>query len=211
MVFNDREEAAFKLLEKLHKYIGEGAVVLGIPRGAMPMAKIIAEGLGSPLGAVLVHKIPHPYNAEFAIGSIGLSGAIHLSPSIDQSSIPESYIQMAAREQIKILKERQQKYGLNEINLNGRTVIIVDDGIATGETTIAAIAEVRAQGAEKVVVAAAVSATEAARNIKRLVDEFVVLDTPRGFFAVAQFFFYFPQVTDEQVIEMLHGGREVSI
>jgi putative phosphoribosyl transferase len=211
MVFKDRESAAFQLLKKLEKYRGKNPIVAGIPRGAMPMAKIIADGLGAELGAVLVHKIPHPENEEFAIGCVGISGNIHRLPYVDDFEIPESYIQDAAKKQLETLKQRQQKYGLSNLKMKDRVVIIVDDGIATGATTIGAIAEVRALGANKIVLAAGVSAASAAREIKPLVDEFIVLDSPSGFFGVGQFFLSFPQVTDEEVVEMLHGESRAQV
>jgi len=104
-----------------------------------------------------------------------------------------------------VLRQRQSKYGLGEIKMKDRIVIIVDDGIATGSTTIAAISEVRAQGASKIVLAAGVSSQEAATQIKPLVDEFIVLKTPSDLYAVAQFFESFPQVTDDEVVEIFHG------
>lgn len=211
MAFRDREEAAFQLLKKLTHYKDKNVIVAGIPRGAMPMAKIIADGLGAELGAVLVHKIPHPDNEEFAIGSVGLSGNIHRLPYVEHAGISEAYIQTAARKQLETLKERRRKYGLGELNMKDRVVIIVDDGIATGATTIGAISEVRSVGAAKIVLAAAVSARDAAAQIKPLVDEFIVMDIPPGFFAVAQFFDHFPQVTDEEVIEMLHGENRAQL
>lgn len=211
MLFKDREDAAFQLLKKLEKYKGKNVIVAGIPRGAMPMAKIIADGLGAELGAVLVHKIPHPESSEFAIGCVGISGNIHRSDHVASDLIPESYIQAAAMKQLATLKERQRKYGLGKLDMKNRIVIIVDDGIATGETTIGAISEVKSQGAQKIILASAVSASTAARKIKTLVDEFIVLDIPEGFFAVGQFFLNFPQVTDEDVVGMLHGGQQAQI
>lgn len=208
MVFKDRESAAFQLLEKLNKYRGKNPIVAGIPRGAMPMAKIIADGLGAEVGAVLVHKIPHPDSQEFAIGCVGISGNIHRLPYVKQYQIAESYIQSIAKKQLETLKQRQSMYGLGELKMKDRIVIIVDDGIATGATTICAIAEVRSLGASKIILAAAVSASEAAAQIKPLVDEFIVLDIPRGFFAVGQFFLFFPQITDDEVVEILHGDGE---
>ncbi|MDD4975014.1 MAG: phosphoribosyltransferase family protein [Bacteriovorax sp.] len=211
MYFKDREAAAYQLLEKLEKYRGKNPIVAGIPRGAMPMAKIIADGLGAELDAVLVHKIPHPENEEFAIGCVGISGNIHRLPYVEEFQISESYIQSAAKTQLETLKERQKKYGLGEPKMKDRIVIIVDDGIATGATTIGAISEVRSLGASKIILAAAVSATSAAREIKPLVDEFIVLDIPSGFFGVGQFFLSFPQVSDEEVIAMLHGENSAQV
>lgn len=206
MNFRDRETAARLLLEKLKSYQGTNPIVAGIPRGAMPMAKIIADGLQGELTAVLVHKIPHPTNVEFAIGCVGISGHIHRSSYVDEYAVPESYIQAKAKEQLADLKSRQKNYGLVIPNMADRIVIIVDDGIATGATTKCAIHEVRSQQPAFVVLAAAVSARDSALELKSLVDDFIVLDTPRNFFSVGQFFEYFPQVSDAEVLEVLHGN-----
>lgn len=205
MIFRDRESAAYQLVPKLQKYKNENPLIVGIPRGAMPMAKIIADSLGSELSAVLVHKIPHPFNVEFAIGSIGISGKIHLQPYAKYNDIPDDYIKGAAEIQLRNLREREKNYGLEKLNMKDRTVILVDDGIATGATVIGAISEVRELGAKKVVLAAAVSSSDAGYEIERLVDDFVVLDIPEGFFSVGQFFSNFPQVSDHEVISILRG------
>lgn len=205
MIFKDRESAANQLIPKLQKFKNDNPLIVGIPRGAMPMAKIIADSLGADLSAVLVHKIPHPFNVEFAIGSIGISGKIHLQPYAKNNDIPEDYIRGATKIQFRTLKERQKRYGLENLTMKDRTVILVDDGIATGATVIGAISEVRALGAKKVILAAAVSSSDAASEIKHLVDDFIVLDIPPGFYSVGQFFSYFPQVSDQEVISILHG------
>jgi len=203
--FKNRESAAYELLPSLEKFRDKNPMILGIPRGAIPMAKIIADGLGAELSVVLIHKIPHPIDEEFAIGSVGISGKIQLQSYAHQFHIPESYIQSAAEEQIKILRKRLHKYGLPPLNLKGRTVIIVDDGIATGATVIAAIEEVRALGAGFIVVATPVSSIGAAEQIENLVDEFISISIPEGFYAVGQFYSYFPQVSDEEVVGLLQA------
>ncbi|MFA6239115.1 MAG: phosphoribosyltransferase family protein [Bacteriovorax sp.] len=210
MRFKNRESAAYLLLEKLEKYRGLNPVVAGIPRGAMPMAKIIAEGLCAELSVVLVHKIPHPDNEEFAIGSVGISGKI-FSSSLEEFGVSEPYIQSAAKKQLEVLKKRQKMYGLAEFNLKNRVVIIVDDGIATGATTIGAIYEVRAQGASQIILATAVASPFAATKIRPMVDEFIALDIPRDLHAVGQFFDDFPQVSDDTVVELLHGESRVQL
>lgn len=205
MMFKDREHAAVLLLDKLQKYKGQNVVVAGIPRGAMPMAKIIADGLQGQLGAVLVHKIPSPESEEFAIASVGISGHIHRSSYVHQHGIPEHYIQTAALEQLETLQERARRYGLGKQQFQNKVVIIVDDGIATGETTLAAIHEVRSQNPQKIVLAAGVSSSEAAEQIERLVDEFIVLSVRSDLYSISQFYESFPQVTDDVVIWLLHG------
>lgn len=203
MLFRDRLEAAELLLKKLDKYRGKNPLVLGIPRGAIPMAKIIAEGLNGELSAILVHKIPAPYNEEFAIAAIGLSGHIQRSDSIEALHLSESYVQKAAEVQLANLKKRQQKYGLPNPDYKNRIVIIVDDGIATGATTLSAIEEVRSQKPDKIIVAAPVSSRDSAEKIRAQVDEVVILAEPENFYAVGQFFDDFSQVSDEEVIALL--------
>lgn len=211
MMFKNREAAAYLLLEKLEKFRGLNPVVAGIPRGAMPMAKIISEGLCAELSVVLVHKIPHPDNEEFAIGSVGISGKIFRAPSVEQYGVSESYMESAARKQLDVLKKRQQKYGLTNINLKDRIVIIVDDGIATGATTIGAIYEMKAQGAGQIILATAVASPFAAAKIRPLVDEFIALDIPRDLRAVGQYFADFPQVSDGAVVEILRGEQRAQL
>lgn len=205
MTFRDRESSAWLLLDKLKHYKDQNVLVAGIPRGAMPMAKILAEGLNAELTAVLVHKIPSPQNKEFAIGSVGLSGYIWRDNYVEEYGIPESYIHEAAAKQMGVLKERRNRYGLKETDMKDRIVILVDDGIATGATTLSAVHEVRAHGPAKIVLAAAVSSVSAAHKLEHLVDELVLLDTPAAFFSVGQFFYDFPQVSDDEVIEILNS------
>lgn len=204
MSFENRETAAYQLLNKLMPYKGKNPLVAGIPRGAMPMAKIIAEGLQGELSTVLVHKIPAPDNQEFAIGCVGLSGKIQ-SLSHAQIYSTETYLEAAAQKQLKVLKERQKLYGLHELNYKNRVVIIVDDGIATGATTICAVGEVRSQSPEKIILATPVSSIDAAEKIKSLVEELVVLDLPEMMFSIGEFYESFPQVSDHEVIAMLKG------
>lgn len=206
MNFKDRESAAYLLLEKLKLYKDEHPIVAGIPRGAMPMAKIIADGLGGELTVLLVHKIPSAENREFAIGCVGLSGHIHRNSYVYEAGISDAYIESTAKSLVQSLQERQKAYGVKIPSMTGRTVIIVDDGIATGATTKCAIHEARSQNPEKIVLAAAVSAVDSAYEIKSLVDDFVVLATPRNFFSVGQFFSSFPQVSDQEVLDILHGS-----
>lgn len=208
-MFENRESAAFLLLSKLKQYKGKNAIVAGIPRGAMPMAKILADELKGELSTVLVHKIPSPYSQELAIGSIGLSGHIHLLPYVERESITGSYIAAKAKEQLNKLKERKESYGLKKPNYKDRIVIIVDDGIATGATTLSAVHEVRSYSPLKIVLATAVSSPDAAEQLRPLVDEFVTLYLPENMYSIGQFYSNFPQVTDEQVVEMLHGREDL--
>lgn len=209
-MLKDREEAAQLLLKRLMQYKGKNPLVLGIPRGAMPMAKIVSEGLNGELNAVLIHKIPAPYEKELAIGSVGLSGKVFLLPRLEGYGISDSYIESEVKQQLEVLKKRKAKFKLPDLNCKDRIVIIVDDGIATGATAIGAIQEVHAQRPKKLIFAAGVVASSTAAKIKGMVDEFVVLEQPEGFFAVSQFFLDFSEVTDDDVVELLKHGRPKS-
>ena len=202
MIFKDREQAAQLLLTKLAKYNQQHVVVAGIPRGAMPMASIIAHGLGGELTAVLVHKIPHPLNEELAIGSVGISGHVHWLPYLERYSLPESYIQTAAQEQLQLLKKRQLKYSLGAPPFKNRIVIIVDDGVATGATTLGAVSEVKTYSPQKLVLATPVASHEAAAFLTPIVDELITLDIPRNMASIGQFYRHFPQVSEEEVLQL---------
>lgn len=204
-MLKDREDAARLLLKQLMKYKDKNPLVLGIPRGAMPMAKIIAEGLHGELNAILVHKIPAPYQKELAIGSVGMSGKIFKLPMVESFEISDLYIEHEAARQMEVLKKRKERFHLADLKCQGRTVIIVDDGIATGATAIGAIHEVRAQKPQKIVLAAGVVARSSAAAMRDLVDEFIVLEEPDGFFAVSQFFQDFSEVTDDDVVRLLRN------
>lgn len=205
MRFKDRREAANLLVSELKPYEGTNPLVVGIPRGAMPMAKIIADGLLGELSAILVHKIPSRESEEFAIGSIGLSGHIQIMPYALNSSAEQDYIKVAAEKQLKNLKQRQTKYRLKDPDYKNRIVIIVDDGIATGATVLAAISEVKHHHPKKLIVAAAVASQDSAEKIRGEVDELVILSEPAYFYAVGQFFDNFEQVSDEEVIDILQN------
>lgn len=207
-LFADREDAARQLSALLRKYSEDHPLILGIPRGAMPMAEILVQELQGELGAVLVHKIPSPTNEEFAIGSVGLSGKTHANLDLARFGISEAYFQEEAARQLQRLKARQERFQLKAPDCQGKVVIIVDDGIATGATAIAAIHEVRAMKPKRLILAAGVIAREAARILRALVDELVVLDEPEMFFAVGQFFEDFSEVTDDDVEKIFLRYRD---
>ncbi|MCJ8165548.1 phosphoribosyltransferase [Pontibacter sp. E15-1] len=197
----NREEAAQLLAMRLAKYKGEKGVVLAIPRGGVPIGAHIASALGMPLEVTLTKKIGHPLNPEFAIGAVSLE-----SVAVDErAEVPAAYI---AAEVERVRKSLQQKYKTfmgdrKPISLKGRVVIIVDDGIATGKTLEATVQLVRKGNPRKVVVAVPVAPPTAAAHFSALVDDFVCLLVPPFFQAVGQFYEEFPQVSDEEVIQLL--------
>jgi predicted phosphoribosyltransferase len=209
MRFRNREHAAQLLAESLSAdYKNKNPLILGIPRGALPMARIIAEALGGELDVVLVHKLGHPDQPEFAIGAIDESGNTYLAEWATE--LPSEILEEEKQRQLAVLRRRRAQYTPSRppIDPSGRITIVVDDGIATGSTMIAALRAVRAQKPQKLICAVAVASPEAARSIAREADAIVCLMAPAEFFAVGQFFEDFAQVTDEEVATTLRQSRK---
>ena len=209
MIFRNREHAATLLAEKLAKYKIQKPLVLGIPRGALPMAKIIADALEVDLDVVLVHKLRAPGQPELAIGAVDEEGRVYLADSAPEWGISSEYINREKAEQLKTLRRRRAQYTpfRSPMNPSGRTVIVVDNGIATGATMIAALRSVREQNPTKLIAAVAVLPVTTLKNIRKYADEVVYLDTPEDFFAVGQYFEDFSQVTDEDVVAILESVK----
>jgi predicted phosphoribosyltransferase len=205
MRFRNREHAAHLLAEKLAGYRGQRPLVLGIPRGAVPMAKIIADALEGDLDVVLAHKLGAPGNPELAIGSVDESGHLYLSDLVDELGVSQAYIKKEQQAQLETLHKRRAQYTpvRPPLDPSGRIVIVVDNGIATGASMIAALRAVRAKNPKKLIATVAVAPPETVARIQTEADEVVCLSTPTNFYAVGQFFDDFSQVTDEQAISIL--------
>jgi len=208
MTFRDRDEAAHLLAERLTDYRGRHPLILAIPRGAVPMGAILADALDGELDVVLVHKLGAPGNPEFAIGSVDEAGHVELTDYAHGMRLDPGYVDRETRSQKEVLKDRRKRYTpvRPPIDPAGRVVIVVDDGIATGATLMAALKAVRAKKPARLVAAVGVAPPETLTRMQKEADEVVCLRTPRDFFAVGQFFASFPQVSDEEVIRMLKGG-----
>jgi predicted phosphoribosyltransferase len=209
MIFTNRNVAAELLLKRLSGFRNKNVIVAGIPRGAMPMAKVIADGLHGELTALLVHKISSPENEEFAIGCVGLSGHIHFLSHGGKYGLTKSSLDELASDELRVLKKRQERYGLGEMNFQGKTVIIVDDGIATGATIQCAIHEVRSQLPKKIIVATPVASSDAFLEIESLVDELIVLYVPTVMFSIGEFYEHFPQISDYEIMNILHPSKNI--
>ncbi|HEY5544093.1 MAG TPA: phosphoribosyltransferase family protein [Candidatus Binatia bacterium] len=208
MRFRDREHAAQLLVERLSApYKDQNPLVLGVPRGAVPMARVIADALGGDLDVVLVHKLSHPEQPELAIGAIDENGNAFVSEWA--ADLDPAYLEAEKQRQLEILRQRRAKYTplRAPIDPHARIVIVVDDGIATGSTLTAALRAVRARDPKKLVSAVAVASRKAARAMLRECDEMVCLNVPAEFYAVGQFFEDFSQVTDDDVIGILQNPK----
>lgn len=196
MIFQDRHSAAQLLLPLLEVHRRHPGLVVAIPRGGVPMAAEIASHLGWPMHVLSVKKLSHPDRPEYAIGAVGLH--THFV-SEGHGDVTKDYIEREVRRLQQILARREQSYHQPPLDVRGKTVIIVDDGIATGLTLRFTIQQLRAQKPRSIVVAVPVAASAAVHDLHSLVDEFVVLHVPPSFGAVGEWYTNFPEVTDDEV------------
>jgi predicted phosphoribosyltransferase len=203
MRFTNRDEAARLLAEQLLRFKAQQPLILGVPRGGVPMARVIAERLGCPFDVVLVRKLRTPEEPELAMGAVDEAGHVytygHRAAVSPQLHAEEVAVQVAE------IRRRRQLYSANQpaIQATGHTAIIVDDGIATGASMVAAIRAVRAQRPLRIVVAVPVAPRDSLDLAKSYADEVVCLYTPKVFFAVGDFYDDFSAVADSDVVEVL--------
>ncbi|MEW6722352.1 MAG: phosphoribosyltransferase family protein [Candidatus Micrarchaeota archaeon] len=205
MLFSDRFDAGRRLAAALAPYKGrKDAIILAIPRGALQIGKVLHERLGLPLDIIVTKKIPHPMSDEFAIGAVGPGGEYFVNPDAAPDILPE-YIESQRRRLEAAVGEKYSRYrgGRPRPELKGKTIILVDDGIATGSTIIAAIHVLRKQAPAKIVVAVPVAPPDGLRRVAEQADEVVCLATPTDFMAIGQFYSDFTQVEDEEAIAIL--------
>lgn len=203
--FRDREDAARQLARALSPWRGRNAVVYAIPRGAMPMAALIAEELDAEVDVVLTHKLGAPGNPEFAIGAVAESGWSHVQ--YQGMDVDDAYVRRETAAQLERLLERRRRYGAVRVPATGRIAIVVDDGLATGATMIAALHALRDQGPSRLICAVPVAAPDSLARVRPLADDVVCLAAPQGFYAVGQYYDSFGQVEDEDVIATLNTAR----
>jgi predicted phosphoribosyltransferase len=205
MKFRDRADAAVQLAAALQGFRGRNPLVLAIPRGAVPMGKVLAEKLQGELDLVLVRKLRAPESPEFAVGAVDESGWAYVADYAGEAGADEAYLREEKQRQMETLRKRRAQYTPHREahDAAGRVAIVVDDGLATGATMIAALHAVRARKPARLVCAVPVAAPESLEKVRPYADEVVCLAAPEGFHAVSQFYESFPQVEDEEVVKLL--------
>ncbi len=203
--FRDREDAARQLADALAPWRGKHAVLYAIPRGAVPIAAILADELDADLDVVLTHKLGAPGNPEYAVGAVAESGWSHIQ--YRGGDVDDAYIERETAAQLERLRERRRNYGAARVSAKGRIAIVVDDDLATGATMVAALHALREQQPSRLICAVPVAAADSLRRVRALADEVVCLRAPEDFHAVGQFYDHFGQVDDALVITTLHRAR----
>lgn len=208
-MFDDRREAARALAARLARYKGDPrAVVLAIPRGGVVVGAVLAEELDLPLDVVLTKKVGHPANPEFAIGAVSLTGESFDEDLVRSEGIPASYL----RGQVERIRENLRKRSrlfrgdAPPAKIAGKTVILTDDGAATGRTALAAAELLRGAGAARIVIAVPVAPPEALAALERAADETVCLESPEDFLALGACYRDFAQVEDDEVLALMRGA-----
>ena len=207
-MFADRNDAARQLAKGLAAYQGKNALVLAIPRGAVPMGRTLADALGGELDVVLVRKLGAPGNPELAVGAIDETGWAYVADYADEVGADAAYLAREKQKQTETLRKRRAQYTPHRhaVDPAGRIAIVVDDGLATGATMMAALHAVRAKHPARVVCAVPVASPDSLAKVRPHADEVVCLDTPWDFRAVGQFYRFFPQVEDEEVLALLDAA-----
>ena len=212
-MFKDRRDSGLQLAGRLAHYKARGRViVLGLPRGGAVIAFEIARALGASFDVLIVRKIGFPGQPELAVGAISETGAVVLNEKVLSYGVSKEYIDDAVRRQKEEIARRIERYrgGRRLEDLTSKTVILVDDGVATGATMKAAIAALKEDAIERLTAAVPVAPPDTVRELASLVDEFVCLSTPADFMAVGGYYTDFTQVTDDEVTEILRESRSLS-
>ena len=212
MRFRDRREAGLRLLELVRRWPEPPELVLAIPRGGVVVGYEVARGLGAGLDVLMVRKIGVPGNPELAAGAVSEDGEVYVEREvIELYGLDESYVFERASSILGEVRERAQRLrgGAERLEVRGRSVVLVDDGMATGSTMMAGIRSARRLGAKSVSVAVPVSSREALMRAALEADRAEAVFVPDEFFAVGEFYEHFPQVDDEEVIGLLRAARAV--
>jgi predicted phosphoribosyltransferase len=206
--FRDRTEAGAYLTEAIRPLLADRSVVLAIPRGGVDVAAVIADRLELPLDVVIPRKLGAPGNPELALGAIAEGVRVLDERLIRTLAVPQEYLDQEIERQEAEIRRRTDAYreGRPPVTVEGRLAVVVDDGVATGSTAVAAIRWAKGSGAREVIFAAPVAPSEALARLQDEAETVVILSTPPHFYAVGQWYAEFPQVSDERVIDLLRGA-----
>ncbi|WP_435129387.1 phosphoribosyltransferase [Halobaculum sp. D14] len=206
-MFKNRTDAGEQLADRLQSEGVTADIVLGIPRGALPVARPVADALGVPLDIAVAKKMGAPNNPEYAIGAAAVDGSVWRNEeAIDRLGLDEEEVEIERDRAAETAREKAETYRTGSApDLTGQTVVLVDDGVATGATVTACLRMLRDSGAARVVLAVPVGPPDTLDRLEREADEVIALQRPTNFRAVGQFYDEFGQVSDEEAIEYLHG------
>jgi len=204
-MFKNRELAGVLLASKLLSYSNfNDVIVVALPRGGVPVGFEVAKKLHVPLDIFFVKKIPSPYNKEVAVGSVTETGYYYVDNYAKRMlRISDVYIEKNVQDILEKMHEKRELYGTTSLSYNDKTIIIVDDGIATGASMLLAIEALKKEGAKKLIVATPIAPFEIVEKLKAQSDEVMVLEIPKNFQAVGQFYEDFHQLNDQEVIDIL--------
>jgi putative phosphoribosyl transferase len=204
-MFRDRADAGLQLVDKLRKYSESNSILLAIPRGGVSVAYEVSKQLKIPLDVIIVKKVGHPYNPEYALGAVSVEASF--IQTVHSQGVSKEYIdRMVTQKQNEARESYIELRGDKPpIDLKGKTAIIVDDGVATGSTMLMAVELVRKRKPEKIVIAIPVAPPDTVRRLEKVADEVISLLEPRGFMAIGQYYRDFSQVSTEEAKRMLEA------
>jgi predicted phosphoribosyltransferase len=214
MIFRDREDAAQQLAQRLRGRTFHKPLVLAIPRGGVPTGAVLARELGAELDVVLSRKLRAPAQPELALGAVGEDGSVYVNQQAREIIGPlEGYLENERRHQMAEIARRKQLFRAvrPQASIAGRSVIVTDDGIATGSTMIAALQSVRTRKPRELIVAVPVASPDRLVEVRRWCDDVICLHSPVEFWAIGQFYEDFSQVEDEQVVELLKQNQPAPV
>ncbi|HSX40975.1 MAG TPA: phosphoribosyltransferase family protein [Candidatus Saccharimonadales bacterium] len=208
-MFADRADAGKKLAQNLSAFKKDKPVIVALPRGGVVVGYVVAKILGAPLEVLIVRKIGSPYNAEFGIGAVAEDGTVFFDTgSVRRVGLKQKDLQAAKAKELSEIRRRKKLYAEAErADLKNKTIILIDDGIATGGTIQVAIKSLKKQNVKKIIVAVPLASEEIADRLRKEVGEFIALFEAPDLQAVGSFFDDFTQVTDEQVMTLLKAQK----